>query len=507
MNDKDQPERTTSMASGIAMGAADVWDIMGDAYRNYKHNGDINQAAAIALYAILSLIPLFLLTLLAAGYLFSSQPQIQTDISENIRAIHPFFPEDLPNNLVRLKENNSVLGWLGIASLIWLSAMIFSALEKALNIIFRTRTYRNFIASKLMALSMIPLGWFVGIVSVGITYVATIMGKQMLFIKGIYSFQAPILILHYLLSFLLVVVFVTLLYRIVPKTRISFRGAVGGAVIFATLLEAAKYFFTWYITNYAHYDLIFGSMEAVVLLVMWVFYVAIIMLFCAEIISSYERRNLILLEKAFLKPKNTRLMTFERLLSKFGKIYQPGAYLFQEGDKGRDIFYILAGKVCIEKKSAQVTKTLAEIGTGSYLGEMAALLNEPRTASARSITTSHVAVISETIFRNLLRESEAVSLFMLQEFSRRIKHTSEELERVTHAWIKLLVVLYFIKEWPLPEGKDPITELSDITEKTKEEIAEIILWLSKEGILHIRKGRVIIFDKDSAWNLLNFQVC
>lgn len=499
---EDQHKLATAYKKYMRMGAAGVWEILRDAYRNYTRNSEVNQAAAIAFYAILSLIPLFLLTLLAAGYFFSAHPLIQKDIAANIRAIHPFFSDDLLTNIVRLKESHHAVGWIGIISLLWLSAMIFEALEKALNIIFRAKTLRNFVESKLLALAMIPLGWLVSIASVGISYVATILWKQSAPVTKNFLSHFYTLIPRYVIPYLLTVAFVSLLYRIIPKTRISLRGAIGGAVIFATLLETAKYFFAWYIVNYTHYDVIFGSMEAVVLLVIWVFYVAMMLLFCAEIISSYERRDMILLEQALLMKKSKVLKTEERLFRKFGRIYEPGEYLFQEGDAGQDMFYILDGEVRVEKQAGQVTRILSEISAGAYLGEMAALIDVPRTASAYTLKKSYVAVISGDIFRDLLRESEAVSFFMLQEFSHRIKNTNDNLERVTQAWIKLLIVLYFQKEWPLAAGRDPWRELAALTEKTIEEIDEILSFLDREGILQVSAGRVVSFHQERVGDIL-----
>ncbi len=491
----------TSGRQTLTMDMADAWDFTRDAWRNYKGNSDVNQAAAIAFYAILSLIPLFLLTLLAAGYIFSAHPDVQKKIIGSMRDLHPFFSDDLFRNIMKIKQNDRLVGGVGVISLLWLSAMIFGALEKAFNMIFRARTFRNFITSKLLALAMIPLGLVVSIISVGITYVASAVARQASSSDlGFLSlgYNVP----RYLFPYLLTIAFITLLYKIIPNTRISLRGAIGGAVVFATLLEAAKYFFAWYIKNYTHYDVIFGSMETAVLLVIWVFYVAIILLFCAELVSSYERRDLILLEEAFLMPRNNLLKTDERLFRKFGRLFAPGDPLFREGDSGRDMFYILDGEVRVEKKAGHVNKILADIRKGSYLGEMAALINEPRTASAHALVESHVAVINGDVFRNVLRESEGVSLFMLQEFCRRIKHTTDELERVTHDWIKLLVVLYFLKEWPIPEGKKPCEELASLTEKTTAEIDEIFAWLMKEGILLIRDGRAISFDRERVWDLI-----
>jgi len=61
----------------------------------------------------------------------------------------------------------------------------------------------------------------------------------------------------------------------------------------------AKQFFTWSIGRSSQYNVVYGSLEAIVILVVWVFYSSIILLFCAEVVSAYRRRDITLLEKAF----------------------------------------------------------------------------------------------------------------------------------------------------------------------------------------------------------------
>jgi hypothetical protein len=103
---------------------------------------------------------------------------------------------------------------------------------------------------------------------------------------------------------------------------------------------------------------------------------------------------------------------------------------------------------------------------------------------------------------HVLRESAEVSLFMLREFSQRIKNTSAELEEVTQAWIRLLVVLYFLKEWPLREEQTPLEEIAALTGKIPAEIEEIFAWLAREGILLMQAGRVTGFDKERIGRIL-----
>jgi uncharacterized BrkB/YihY/UPF0761 family membrane protein len=132
-NSLERKERKDS----LRMKAAGIRDVLFDAVRNFGQNGDNNQAAAIALYAILSAIPLFILTLIAAGSFFISNPQIQKDIIRAIQNFQPYFSGDILQQLGQIEGKRKVLGWIGVLGLVWLSAAIFNAIASALNNIFR----------------------------------------------------------------------------------------------------------------------------------------------------------------------------------------------------------------------------------------------------------------------------------------------------------------------------------------------------------------------------------
>ncbi|OIP90274.1 MAG: hypothetical protein AUK24_04850 [Syntrophaceae bacterium CG2_30_49_12] len=493
----------------FAFSLATVWDILRNAVKNYRKNGDMNQAAAIALYAILSLIPLFILTIVVGGHIFGSYPNMQNEFVQVIREFHPYFSEALLTQLGQIEQKKQLLSWVGILSLVWFSAMIFGAIEMALNITFRARAARNYFVSKLLAIAMIPIGWAIAVVSVGITYLAAILAKQPIMLEGGYNGYLSLLhgtLFRYILPYLLMVVFFTIVYKVVPRGRVTLGGALLGGIIFSALMEIAKHFFTWYISNYTRYHVIFGSLETVVVLVIWVFYVAVIFLFCAELISSYQRRDFILLEKALLGSEKNLTKMDERLFLKFGQVYPKGAHVFREGDTGREMYYILRGRVRMEKEAGEVRKLLAEMGPGEYFGEMAALIDAPRTASARAVEDSHVAVIDGETFSYILRESEEVSLYMLKEFSNRIKKTNIALEEITRLWMKLVVILYFIKNWPLKADQNPFDELAGFTGKEPGEIRDVLNGLSDQGILIIENGRVTGFIREEIWSLLGKEI-
>ena len=488
----------------LRMKAAGIRDILFDAVRNFGQNGNNNQAAAIALYAILSAIPLFILTMIAASSFFSSNPQIQKDIIRAIQNFQPYFSGDILHQLGHIEGKRKVLGWIGVLGLVWLSAAIFNAIASALNNIFRSQKTRNYFVSKLMAFGMIPTAWVIGGLSVLMSYVAALLAKTPLVLPGDIEISLTLpaqIVLRYIIPYVMIVVLVTIVYRVVPTAKIRFRTALAGSAIFAFLLEIAKQFFTWYMTNYTRYDVIFGSLETVVILVIWVFYIALIFLFCAEVMASYERRDVLLLERALLMPHRSGSQVDQRLYKRFGRTYPRNSIIFREGDTGREMFYILSGRVGMERVDSSVKKLIAEMTPGQYFGEMAALIDIRRSATARALEDSRLAVIDDATLRKLIGHSRDVALSMLQVFSTRLKNSNAALEDFSNLWTRLTIILRML-DHPRTPLRQHIPALADITQKEPAEIANLIGELSDQGILITREGLILDVARDKMWSLL-----
>jgi CRP-like cAMP-binding protein len=80
----------------------------------------------------------------------------------------------------------------------------------------------------------------------------------------------------------------------------------------------------------------------------------------------------------------------ERLLEKTHlRHYQPGEYLFREGEAGVSAAVILSGQIAIESGCQRIT----ELGPGDFFGESALLQDAPRSASAIAVTESSVSFL------------------------------------------------------------------------------------------------------------------
>jgi membrane protein len=279
-----------------------AWDILWEARGAFIKDGCMNLSAALAFYTILSLIPFLFLIVSAAGYFLGSSDEAHQMV---VAFMDRFFPQAsalILKEVQAISQRAGVLGWVGILSMIWTASVIFSSLEFAMGVVFRVEQRRKFWKSKLLALSMIPASSVIFFLSLSVTAFTGVQGSYSLQILGWDIGRSAFFgfLVGYLFPYLVLALTFTAVYRIIPNTSITFRHAMAGGASCAFLFELAKHFFTWYIGRSSQYNVIYGSLEAIVILVIWVFYSSIILLFCAEVVSAYRRRDITLLEKAFL---------------------------------------------------------------------------------------------------------------------------------------------------------------------------------------------------------------
>jgi membrane protein len=278
-----------------------AWDILWEARGAFIKDGCLNLSAALAFYTILSLIPFLFLIVSAAGKILGSSDDAHQMV---VAFMDRFFPQAstlILKEVQEISQRARVLGWVGILSMVWTASVIFSSLEFAMGVVFRVEKRRKYWKSRLMALSMIPASSVIFLLSLFVTAFMGFRGGYGLNILGWELGRSAVFgfLVGYLLPYLVLALAFTAVYQIIPNTSINFRHAVAGGTSCAFLFELAKHFFTWYIGRSSQYNVVYGSLEAIVILVVWVFYSSIILLFCAEVVSAYRRRDITLLEKAF----------------------------------------------------------------------------------------------------------------------------------------------------------------------------------------------------------------
>ncbi len=116
------------------------------------------------------------------------------------------------------------------------------------------------------------------------------------------------------------------------------------------------------------------------------------------------------------------------LFSRFGKQIPANTVLFQEGDKGEEMYIIQTGKVKISKRIRGVEKTLATLDKGEFFGEMAILNDKPRSATAETLETCEMLVIDRKTFDALIRGNVEIAVRFIKRLADRLRETNDQME-------------------------------------------------------------------------------
>ena len=242
-------------------------------------------AAAISYYAVLSLFPLLLaLTSLAANFV---DPQWAIERAAwLLRAVVPEGEALISGTVRQAIQDSGPAGWLSALVLLWSGSRVFATLTQALNIAYDVDTPHRLrgrlVTHGLMLLSTAVLFLLAVSSSFWLGLIWRLLGllphqRDFLF-QSVKTAILPLLLLstYYLI------------YRYVPRTRTSGRAALAGAVSAVSLFMVARPLFVYYIRTLARYNLIYGSLSIVVVLLVWAWLAAVIVLLGGEIASHVQ---------------------------------------------------------------------------------------------------------------------------------------------------------------------------------------------------------------------------
>lgn len=251
-------------------------------------------AAAMAHFALLSLVPLLLLASSVMGMVLHGNEHAQQWVRAALESFIPH-PDSITAIFDHLVRGRGRVGGFGLLLLLWLSARMFTAMQRALDTIMHIKPnerrrpfYQQYIVS------------FVTVGSLGLfAYMSLILTSVVNQLPFAWPQQFEWLVRHGLPSFVSVAGFVVsaglsvllmfMVLRLLPSARIRTRSAVVGAVWSGALWELAKHGFAWYISRNASMDRLYGAMGGIVSVIVWSYLSALIVLLGAEVVECHAR--------------------------------------------------------------------------------------------------------------------------------------------------------------------------------------------------------------------------
>jgi len=234
-------------------------------------------AAALAYYVFLALLPFLLVLLAAAGYILGHFGHHIDVVSRALDRALPSTDLHIKQQLNTLVAHRAALGGLGLLGLFWSASNALAILGQALRIVWGVKR-RTFLMARLRALGLLLLAVLLLPISILVTSSLPVISRIS---------RAAAVLVAVALSF---VTFLAL-YRTVPAPQIRLRHIAAAAGFAAVVWELAKRGFTFYLERFGNFNKVYGPLGAIVVLLLWIYISAVVVLIGAELAQVYSQRE------------------------------------------------------------------------------------------------------------------------------------------------------------------------------------------------------------------------
>lgn len=277
-------------------------------YQKAFHDDIFSRAAQVAFYFSFSIFPLLLFLVSLFGMILESTEVYQKELFDYLRQIMPRTAYELVKNTVLEVVQNSSTGKLtfGFLVAIWSASAAIDSLRVALNYVYSLKETRYYWTTKSLSLVLtLAIGTLLfaalGIIFYGSNLIVYLFSHLSI------SIESDILlgILKILIAFIVIKLFFAIIYNLLPNHP-TFRWywTTSGANVGIILWLILSFGFRFYLQYFDTYARTYGSLGAMIVLMLWLYFTALVILIGGAI-------NAILLEIRSEKAKESEPVEIE----------------------------------------------------------------------------------------------------------------------------------------------------------------------------------------------------
>jgi membrane protein len=268
-----------------------MWALVSTATNNWFRHRSARLGAALAYYSVFSLGPLLLIVTAIAGFFFGTDA-VRGSITSQFRSLLGETGSQAVEAMLKGAASSTSGGWsavIGVALLLVAALGVVVQLKDALNTIFETKQpenagiawYARFYGVSFAAI--LALGFLLAVSLV----ISTVLAAFTSLISG--SIGEGLLLegINFLVSVGVLTLLFTMLFKWFPDTPMAWADAWPGGLATALLFNVGKTAISWYIGTQG-LESTYGAAASIVVLLIWVYYSAQIVLFGAELTRAYS---------------------------------------------------------------------------------------------------------------------------------------------------------------------------------------------------------------------------
>lgn len=277
----------------MKLSAKDAFQLVKKSAQDFGEDECPTSAAALAYSTVFALPPLLILILMLVGA-FVSRAEVQDALSGQVGSmIGPDGARTIQTMITQAKQpgGGAVATILGVAALVLGATGAFMQLQGALNRAWEVKPdpksggLKNFIFKRVLSIGMVLVIAFLLLVSLALSAALTAVGGAVgHLIPGASS--VVIGILQTLVSLVVVTLLFGAIFKVLPDARIAWRDVWVGALVTAVLFEIGKWAIGLYLGN-SNPGKAYGAAGSLAVLLVWIYYTAMIVLFGAEFTETW----------------------------------------------------------------------------------------------------------------------------------------------------------------------------------------------------------------------------
>ena len=259
---------------------------------SFQRNQGLLLAAAIAYYALLSVVPLLILSVIALSQLVS-QAELLATIGRYLEWVVPSQSRTFLKEVSVFLENRATIGAVLLVTMLFFSSLAFSVLEKAMAVIFAHRAaleQRHFLTSAVLPYCFVLL---LGVALLGVTIASialeAIARASLHFLGRDWSLGGFAGELLYLLGLSVEALIVTAIYLVMPVGHLRLRHALFGGCTATLIWEVIRRILVWFFTTLSKASLVYGPLATAVVAMFSMEIAATVLLLGAQVIAEYEQ--------------------------------------------------------------------------------------------------------------------------------------------------------------------------------------------------------------------------
>jgi membrane protein len=258
-------------------------------------------AGGVAYNILLAGVPFFLLLIAGIGYVLNKPEADSTrDVVEFLGRLLPVGAEDgksfLDPILRDVVRTRGRVGLLSAAAFVWFSTRLFGTLRSVLLRVFELRQGRGIVAGKLYDVGFTIVASVLIVAYLVLSAYLALMGSRGTAILREIGVNAAVMgnveyALGRLLAFAVVVMIFFSIYKFVPSRHVPWRQALVASLTTGVLFEAARNAFVMLVAQFNPGSLYTGTLGALVIVVFWTYYAALLFVIGGEVAHVYEERR------------------------------------------------------------------------------------------------------------------------------------------------------------------------------------------------------------------------